>query len=93
MVYMLTFGVYGWDPCYHIYHTWIRHGLYQTWMAKPTHITGWAHVGYKKVYSHGRFTPPFNQLMGVHEGSPTAMFAIRHAHKYKPMVMTNIAMV
>ena len=19
-------GVYWWDPCYHIYHTWIRHG-------------------------------------------------------------------
>ena len=23
LVYMLTLGVYWWDPCYHIYHTWI----------------------------------------------------------------------
>ena len=22
LVYMLTFGVYWWDPCYHIQHTW-----------------------------------------------------------------------
>ena len=22
-IYMLTLGVYWWDPCYHIYHTWI----------------------------------------------------------------------
>ena len=22
-IYMLTFGVYWWNPCYHIYHTWI----------------------------------------------------------------------
>ena len=22
-IYILTLGVYWWDPCYHIYHTWI----------------------------------------------------------------------
>ena len=26
-IYILTLGVYWWDPCYHIYHTWIRHGI------------------------------------------------------------------
>ena len=27
-VYMLTFGVYIDGKCYHIWHTWIRHGIY-----------------------------------------------------------------
>ena len=27
LVYMLTLGVYWWDPCYHIWHTWILWGI------------------------------------------------------------------
>jgi hypothetical protein len=64
-------------------------------MAKPTNITGWAHVGYIMVQPWAIYTaiPLSNQLMGVQEGSPTAdTFAIRNAHKY-PLGMTNIAMV
>ena len=44
LVYMLTLGVYWWDPCYHIWHTWILWDMECTKWAPQTKSLSWLHI-------------------------------------------------